>query len=99
MLNQETPVVTEQPSTENLITQRCAYCEGTGEVDVGEVVPAYETCLVCRGYGNIRVPGDYVGCHECKGTGREDVGECIQWFMPCEKCHGTGWAPPPPVYR
>jgi DnaJ-class molecular chaperone len=66
---------------------------------MGELVPVYQTCDVCEGYGRVRVPGDHVKCPACKGAGVEDVGECMQWFLPCEKCRGTGWAPPPPVYR
>jgi DnaJ-class molecular chaperone len=98
MLNQEAPAVNSQSPVENLVTQRCAYCEGTGEVDVGEIVPVYEPCPVCEGYGQVRVSSEHVRCPQCKGTGIEDVGECIEWFMPCKKCHGTGWPPPPPMY-
>jgi DnaJ-class molecular chaperone len=99
MPDQKISVAGESASTETLVAQRCAYCQGTGEVEVGELVPVYQTCEVCEGYGQVRVPGDPVKCPRCKGTGAEDVGECIQWFLPCEKCHGTAWASPPPVYR
>jgi len=82
---------------EDLVIQPCAYCDGTGEADVGEFVPDYQTCPVRKGDGNICVPGDYIKCRKCDGTGEENAGEYIKWFVPCEKCHGTGWAPPPPV--
>ena len=97
-LNHEPQVAHGGPSLEGLVTRRCEYCEGTGEVDVGAFVPVYETCPICDGNREVRVPGDYTGCRKCEGTGEEDVGEFFEWFEPCEKCHGTGWAPPPPVY-
>ncbi len=87
------------PSTEDLVVRLCAYCEGTGEVDVGTFIEEYQPCPVCDESGIMRVPSDYIKCRKCDGTGQEDAGEFIQWFMPCEKCHGTGWSPPPPVYR
>jgi DnaJ-class molecular chaperone len=99
MLNQEPSLAYERSSMEDLVTRPCAYCHGTREVGVGELVPDYQTCPVCEGHGNIRVPSEYIKCHQCDGTGKEDVGECIERFAPCEKCHGIGWAPPPPVYR
>jgi RecJ-like exonuclease len=98
MLNQEPSLAYERSSMEDLVTRPCAYCHGTREVDVGELVPDYQTCPVCEGHGNIRVPSEYVRCRQCSGTGKEDVGECIEWFMPCAKCYGTGWALPLPVY-
>lgn len=81
-----------------LVTRPCEYCNGTGEVDVGELVPVYETCPVCKGSKNVRVPSNYINCPICDGTGKEDIGESIQRFGRCERCHGTGWALPPPVY-
>jgi DnaJ-class molecular chaperone len=89
----------KQSCTAELVTKPCAYCNGTGEVNVGEVVPVYETCPVCKGDREVRVPGDYVKCRPCDGTGKEDIGEIIRRFGPCRRCRGTGWAPPPPVYR
>lgn len=88
----------EGSSTVELVTKSCAYCDGTGEVDVGEVVQVYETCPVCKGSCELRVLGDYVKCQACDGTGKEDVGEVLEVFEPCGRCKGTGWAPPPPVY-
>ena len=82
-----------------LVIRRCEYCEGTGEVDVGEFVPDYQTCPVCKGSREVRVPGNYTKCQICDGTGKEDVGEFVQRFERCKNCRGTGWAPPPPVYR
>lgn len=99
MLKQETLPKYGISSMEDLAIRPCAYCEGTGEVDVGTFVEDYQLCPVCEESGSVRVPDDYVRCRKCDGTGREDVGEYIQWFVPCEKCQGTGWAPPPPVYR
>ena len=81
-----------------LFTYPCAYCDGTGEIDVGETVPVYDTCLVCKGACEVRVPGDYVECRICGCTGKEDVGDVLEVFAPCGRCKGTGWAPPPPVY-
>jgi len=89
----------EVSSATELVTKTCAYCGGTGEVNVGEVVSVFETCPVCKGACEVRAPLDYVRCRICEGTGKEDIGEIIQRFAPCERCHGTGWAPPPPVYR
>lgn len=82
-----------------LVRRRCGYCNGTGEVDVGELTPVYKTCPVCEGNREIRVPGNYTECKICDGTGKEDVGEYIQRFARCKNCKGTGWAPPPPIYR
>lgn len=82
-----------------LVTKPRAYCEGTGQVDVGELVPVYQTCPVCKGSREVRVPSNYTKCQICDGTGKEDVGEFVQRFARCKNCHGTGWAPPPPVYR
>jgi len=82
-----------------LVTRRCEYCKGTGEVDVGELTPVYETCPVCEGNKMVRVPENYTKCQICDGTGKEDVGESIPLFERCKNCKGTGWAPPPPVYR
>lgn len=90
---------TEGASMAELVTRPCAYCDGTGEVDVGEVVSVFETCPVCKGACEVRVPADYVRCRSCDGTGKEDVGEIITVLEPCGRCKGTGWAPPPPVYR
>jgi len=89
----------EGSSTAELVTHPCAYCGGTGEVDVGEIVPVYETCPVCKGSCEVRVPADYVECRACDGTGKEDIGGVLEVFEPCGRCKGTGWAPPPPVYR
>ena len=81
------------------VIRRCGYCDGTGEVDVGELVPVYKTCPVCKGNKNVQVPGNYVSCPICDGTGKEDVGDSIQRFGRCRNCSGTGWASPPPVYK
>lgn len=82
-----------------LVTRRCEYCKGTGQVDVGTFVPVYETCPVCEGNKMVRVPGNYTRCQICDGTGKEDVGEFVERLERCKNCKGTGWAPPPPVYR
>ncbi len=89
----------EGSSTAALVKHSCAYCDSTGEVDVGEIVSVFETCPVCKGACEVRVPADYVRCRSCDGTGKEDVGEIITVFEPCRRCKGTGWARPPPVYR
>jgi len=86
-------------STVELVTKPCARCDGTGEVDIGEVTSLYQTCPVCKGDREVRVPSDYIRCCKCDGTGNEDIREIIQWFDRCSNCQGTGWAPPPPVYR
>jgi len=86
------------PSTAELITYPCAYCDGTGEVDVGEVISVFETCPVCKGACEVRVPADYVKCRACDCTGKEDVGEIITVVELCGRCKGTGWSSPPPVY-
>ena len=93
------PKEPEGSTVAELRTYHCAYCNGTGEVDVGEIVQVYDTCPVCKGDCEIVVPGDYVKCRACEGTGKEDVGETITVLEPCGRCKGTGWAPPPPVYR
>ena len=85
----------EGSSLAELVTYPCAYCGGTGEVDVGEIVPVYDTCSVCKGACEVRVPGDYVECRACEGTGEEDVGDVLEVFEPCGRCKGTGWATPP----
>jgi len=77
-----------------LVTRRCQYCEGTGEVDTGTFVGDYQPCPVCGESGNVRVRSDYIKCRKCAGTGKENAGEYIEWFIPCDKCHGTGWASP-----
>ena len=87
----------EGPYTAELVTYPCAYCDGSGEVDVGEIVQVYEMCPVCEGACKIVVPGDYVKCQPCDGTGKEDVGEIITVLEPCGRCRGTGWDSPPPV--
>ena len=99
VLQQEPSMPQAGSPVEDLVTRRCEYCEGSEEVDVGEVVSVFETCPVCEGCREVRVPEDYTRCRRCDGTGREDVGEFAERFEPCERCHGTGWAPPPPVYR
>ena len=99
MLKQETLPAYGISSEEDLVIRPCAYCKGTGEVDVCTFIEYYQPCHVCDESGNVRVPSDYIRCRKCDGTGKEDVGEYIQWFVPCEKCHGTGWSPPSPVYR
>ena len=99
VLQQEPSMPQAGASVEDLVTRRCEYCEGSGEVDVGEVASVFETCPVCEGNCEVRVPNDYTRCRRCDGTGREDVGGILELFEPCERCHGTGWAPPPPVYR
>ena len=81
------------------VTQSCGYCDGTGEVNVGELVPVYQTCPVCKGDGSIQVPDNYVSCPICDGTGKQNVGEIIPREGRCRKCRGKGWAPPPPMYR
>ncbi len=88
---------TQGAPTAVLLTKPCAYCDGTGEVDVGMVVSVFETCPVCKGACEVRVPADYVRCRSCDGTGKELVGEIITVLEPCGRCKGTGWAPPPPV--
>ena len=93
------PKEPEGSSTAELVTYPCAYCDGTGEVDVGEIVQVYETCPVCEGACEILVPGDYAKCRACEGTGKEDIGETITVLEPCGRCKGTGWSTPPPVYR
>ena len=82
-----------------LVTKPCAYCEGTGQEDVGELVPVYQTCPVCKGSREVRVPSDFTECRICDGTGKEYVGDFIQRLERCKNCHGFGWAPPPPAYR
>jgi len=82
-----------------LVIRRCAYCEGTGEVDMGTFIEDCQPCPVCGETGNVRVPSDYIRCRKCAGTGKENAGEYVEWCVPCEKCCGTGWAPPPPAYR
>ena len=89
----------EGASATKLVTRPCAYCDGTGEVDVGEIVQVYETCPVCKGSCEVRLPAHYVECRACEGTGREDVGDVLEVFERCGRCRGTGWAPPHPVYR
>jgi DnaJ-class molecular chaperone len=84
---------------EKLVKKPCAHCDATGEVNVGEFVPDYQTCPVCKGDREVRVPSDYIRCRKCDSTGKEDVGEFVKQLARCKKCHGTGWAPPPPVYR
>ena len=98
MLKQEALPTNRNSSMGDLVLRPCAYCKGTGEVELGVFVPYYEPCPVCEEGREVRVPENYVECRKCEGTGKEDVGEYIQWFMPCEKCHGAGWSPPPPVY-
>jgi DnaJ-class molecular chaperone len=98
MLKQETLPAHGISSMEDLVIRPCAYCKGTGEVDVGTFIEDYQRCPVCEENRNVRVLSDYIKCHRCDGTGHEDAGQFIEWFVPCEKCHGTGWAPPPPVY-
>jgi hypothetical protein len=85
--------------SDKLVTKSCAYCDGTGEVDVGELTPVYRTCPVCKGDCSIRVPENYVSCPICTGTGKEDVGDFISVITRCKKCKGTGWASPPRAYR
>jgi len=99
VLQQEPSMPQAGASVEDLVTRRCEYCEGSGEVDVGEVVSVFETCPVCEGCREVRVPADYVKCPVCDGTGKNDIGEILEVFEPCGRCKGTGWAPPPPVYR
>jgi len=82
-----------------LVRKPCAYCNGTGEVNVGTFVPVYETCPVCKGNKVVQVPSNYTKCKICDGTGRQNVGEFVERFERCKNCKGTGWAPPPPVYR
>ena len=89
----------EGSTVAELRTYHCAYCDGTGEVDVGEIVQVYEMCPVCEGACKIVVPGDYVKCQPCDGTGKEDIGEIITVLEPCGRCKGTGWCTTPPVYR
>ncbi len=86
-------------STDKLVTKPCAYCDGTGEADVGELTPVYRKCPVCKGNREVQVPSNYTKCQICDGTGKEDVGESIPVFERCKNCKGTGWAPPPPVYK
>ena len=85
--------------TAELVTHPCAYCDGSGEVDVGEIVQVYETCPVCDGACEIVMSGDYVKCRLCEGTGKEDIGAALEVFEPCGRCKGTGRAPSHPVYR
>ena len=82
-----------------LVTKPCAYCDGTGRVNVGDFFPDYQTCPVCKESCEVRVPSDYITCRKCDGTGKENVGEFVKQLARCKKCHGTGWAPPPPAYR
>lgn len=98
MPNEEPRIAYESSATEYLVVRPCSYCDGTGEVDVGELAPVYETCPVCKGAREVRVPDDYVQCRICEGTGKEDVGEVLEVFEPCGRCKGTGWALPPPVH-
>jgi len=55
MLKQETLPPYGISSVEDSVIRACAYCEGTGEVDVGELVLVYETCPICKGSKNIRI--------------------------------------------
>ena len=83
----------------SLMTRRCAYCNGTGRVDVGEFAPDYRTCPVCQGNKQVRVPSDYVPCGVCGGSGKKDTGDYIKHIVSCTNCKGSGWAPPPPTIR
>ena len=89
----------QELSTEKLVTKPCAYCDGTGEANVGELTPVYRTCPVCKGNREVQVPGNYTRCQICDGTGKEDIGESIPVFERCKNCKGTGWASHPPVYK
>jgi hypothetical protein len=83
----------------NLVRRRCGYCDGTGEVDVGEFVPDYRPCPVCQRTGEVRVPSTYGICGICGGSGKEDIGRYVRHIVRCGNCKGCGWAPPPPAYR
>ena len=83
----------------NLVRRRCGYCNGTGEVDVGEFVPDSDECPVCHGTKEVRVPSNYVVCGVCEGSGKKDVGDPFPDIRRCKNCKGTGWGPPPPAYR
>lgn len=84
----------------NLVIRRCGYCDGRGEIDVGQYVPNPQPCLVCgEGHGGVRVPSNYSRCRICGGTGRRYVGEFLKHPERCGNCQGTGWAAPPPVYK
>jgi len=71
-----------------LVTKPCAYCDSTGQVDVGTFVPD-ERCPVCKENREVRVPSNYTKCQICDGTGKEDVGEFVQRLVRCKNCLGT----------
>jgi len=82
-----------------LVTRRCSYCNGTGQVDVGEFVSDYRPCPVCHENKEVQVPSDYRPCGVCGGNGKKDIGDFFKHIAPCANCKGTGWAPPPSAYR
>ena len=70
----------------------CPYCEGLGEINVGQSANGGyndETCPCCEGAGTF-VPEHPLGdrCTRCRGWGH------VNWREPrCSQCHGYGRAP------
>jgi DnaJ-class molecular chaperone len=81
-----------------LVERNCGFCDGTGQVEVGDFVKSLATCPVCKGHGKVRVPSNYRKCPICGGTGKKNVGEFFAEWVRCRTCDGTGWTEPPPAY-
>ncbi len=73
------------------IRKKCGYCEGTGEVDVGEQFEDLVVCPICWGNGLLAVPSNYHQCISCGGSGK--IGEKKTEYETCKICCGKGWAP------
>ena len=65
-------------TTQTHAPAKCAYCEGTGQVNA-------EACRACGGKGSVLVPQPPRACAHCMGRGRKSA-------FRCNFCRGTGWA-------
>jgi len=99
MVEQEVAPASGIPSIEDSVIRPCAYCQGTGQVELGVFVSYCEPCPVCEEGKEVRVPEDHTRCRKFEGTGKDYMGQYVDWFVPCEVCRGTGWSPPPHVYN
>lgn len=77
--------------------RRCAYCNGKGVTEEGELVRTRGTCPVCEGIGIVSVPVNWRKCPMCGGSGRKGIGEHFSQLERCQKCQGMGWVEPPPL--
>ncbi len=79
-----------------MISDDCAYCNGSGRDPNTGPMSGYKPCPVCKGYSHrsIGISKDQLkSCAYCKATGRDPNTGPMSGYKPCPVCQGWGSVP------